>query len=83
MSENNLTPLPQNWTVTMTFEEALQLVKVGKKITKLEWNDKRSYCLLADGILQLHKSGEAADILHPWIINDGDLAGTDWVEVNG
>ena len=70
-----------NSVATMAFDQAIRRVIDGKKITKLEWKDKRSYCLLADNLLQLHKAGEAPDKLHPWIINDGDLLGTDWIEL--
>ena len=60
------------------FYGAIELMLAGKRVTRLEWGDKRSYCLLADNILQLHKKGEKENILHPWIINNGDLGGFDW-----
>lgn len=68
-------------SATMTFHQAIDAIVDNKKVTKLEWADRGSYCLLANGILQLHKKGEPAETLHPWIINDGDLMGTDWVEL--
>jgi hypothetical protein len=63
----------------MTFSDAILEIITGKRITREEWNDKRIYCLLKDGLLQLHKAGESNETFHPWIINDGDLLGTDWV----
>jgi len=63
----------------MTFYEALKLIADGKRITKLEWDDKRTYGLLKEGMLQIHKSGEAEEKTHPWIINDGDINGEDFI----
>jgi hypothetical protein len=63
---------------SMTFFEALEKVLEGKRITKLEWDDKRHYGILEEEILQLHKAGEKEETLHPWIISNGDLSGDDW-----
>jgi hypothetical protein len=63
----------------MTFFEALEKVLDGKRITKLEWKDKRHYGILKEEILQIHKAGEKEDLLHPWIISNGDLSGDDFV----
>ena len=63
----------------MSFYQALELVSEGKKITKLEWDDKRTYGFIKDGLLCIHKAGEAEGIDRPWILNDGDLAGDDWI----
>ena len=57
---------------------ALDKVTEGKRISKKEWDDRRSYGLLKDSLLQLHKAGEAEEVTHPWILNDGDLLGWDW-----
>jgi hypothetical protein len=65
----------------LTFFEALKLVADGKKITRLEWDDKHDYGFLRDGLLQLHKNGESDEVFHPWLINDGDLYGEDWIIV--
>ena len=63
----------------MTFFEALVfLAKENKRITRVEWADKRVYGLLKEGMIQIHKAGEAEETTHPWIINDGDLMGEDW-----
>ncbi len=63
----------------LSFFEALKAVKEGKKITKLEWNDKQVYGFLYNNnnnILCLHqKNGE----INSWILNDGDLLGNDWI----
>ena len=83
-------PLPKKVTnngkkvapmIIMSFFDALRLIPDGKRITKLEWSDKRTYGLLKDGLLQVHKAGEAEETTHPWIINDGDLIGTDFIVV--
>ena len=72
MGEMNI----QTAQVTMTFMDALQAVIDGKRVTKLEWHDDNAYCELRNGHLQLHKSDGR---WYDWIINDGDLAGTDWI----
>ena len=63
----------------LNFTEALGQILEGHRITKLEWGDKRAYGYLKDGLLQIHKAGESSEIFHPWILNDGDLVGLDWI----
>jgi hypothetical protein len=73
-------PVPQklNKIQTLTFFEALKQVADGKKITKLEWNDKDIYGELVDGKVTIHlKDG----LSHPWTISDGDLNGSDWIVI--
>ena len=67
---------------TMSFYEALQQLAEGKKIKRLEWdnaNYPEAYMLLKDGKVQLYKAGKFYDV----IINDGDLAGLDWIVLEG
>lgn len=68
-----------NTEVHMGFAEAIGKMLEGKKVTKLEWGDVRSYGFMKDTFLTLHKKGEAEDVTHPWLLNDGDLTGWDWV----
>ena len=63
------------------FYGAIDAMLQGKRVTRLEWKDKRTYCLLQDDILQIHKKGEKEKLIHPWIINNGDLGGLDWYEL--
>jgi hypothetical protein len=63
----------------MNFAQAIEAILDDKKVTRKEWNDVRHYGFLKDNFLQLHKAGEAEEITHPWILNDGDLLGTDWI----
>lgn len=60
------------------FHGAIDEILDGKRVTRLEWKDKRTYCLLKDDMLQIHKKGEKEANLHPWIVNNGDLGGLDW-----
>ena len=62
----------------MDFPDALRQVKLGKKITKLEWGDKDIYGFMNDNILSLHKTD---GVNYKWIINDGDLMGEDWITI--
>ena len=64
--------------IELDFHGAIEEMVKGKRITRKEWKDVRTYCLLKDGLLQIHKKGEAEDKIHPWIINDGDLERLDW-----
>ena len=60
--------------VTLTFSKALEALVHGATITRLEWDDPTVYGKLRDGILMLHRHGD----WFQWIINEGDLRGTDW-----
>ena len=62
----------------MSFTDAIKALLEGKRITKVEWGDKRHYGLLEDYILMLHKAGEAEKDTHPWILSEEDLVGEDW-----
>ena len=61
--------------LNMSFAEAIDVLLAGRRITKLEWNDLTIYGELRNGILMLHRDGE----WFQWLINEGDLLGTDWV----
>lgn len=80
MIDQSPTSVPEKlFTKGENFFDALKKLADGDSITRLEWEDKRWYCLLKDGIVQIHKPGEKSDKLHAWIINDGDLKAEDWV----
>lgn len=69
---------------TMSFFDALKETLDGKKIHKLEWEDKEYYGYLKNAKLFLHKpAGDAeksrAGTDHSWTISEGDLIGEDWV----
>ena len=79
---NNLTPMLTLSTppapMTMDFYDAIKAIMDLKIVRRLEWGNE-DYCLLESGILKIFTKGK----LHNWIINDGDVLGTDWVEVKG
>ena len=60
------------------FSTAIAKILQGSRVTRLEWNDVRWYCFMKDGLLSIHKAGEASDTFRAWIINDGDISGKDW-----
>ena len=62
----------------MNFSSAINMVVNGKKISKLEWNNREEYGVLKDGFLMLHKPD---DQFYKWIISEGDLMGTDWIVI--
>jgi hypothetical protein len=69
-------PRIQSKPVYLTFPEAIKAVILGKRINKLEWNDKSIYGFLGtDGHLKINLPEKLSD----WILNDGDLNGIDWI----
>jgi hypothetical protein len=63
----------------MTFPEAIKQVIEGKVITKLEWGDENIYGALLAGRLKIHKDDNK---FYDWILNDGDLTGTDFIVIS-
>ena len=64
--------------IEMDFMEALRVVIEGKKITKLDWENRATYVTLRGGFLSIHQDGKWSRLL----VSDGDLLGEDWVMVN-
>ena len=48
---------------SMTFGEALEAMKAGKKVSRAGWNGKGMYLYLADGKLLTHEIGDEAILL--------------------
>ena len=79
-------PIKKN-TVTklapdMTFPQAVQEIIDGKRVSKREWADPESYGFTNDNgegtvVLSLRKDGTN----HQWVLNWGDLTGTDYFVV--
>ena len=63
-------PVPQ-----LDFSQAIAEILSGKTVTKLEWNDKDYYGVLADNRLRLHKPDGQ---LYDWILSEGDMSGKDY-----
>jgi hypothetical protein len=74
-------PLPEiTLDPKISFQQAMEAVASGKRVTKKEWADVRRWVKMADqGLIYTHHPGEEDAVLHPWIFNDGDILGTDWV----
>ena len=67
---------------TMSFYEALRLTATrGAKITKTEWKDKGVYGMMKDAVLQIYMDGREGKKFYHWILNEGDISGTDWIVV--
>lgn len=62
----------------MDFYSALRLVEQGHNVARASWGNS-DYCTMHDGKLYIYR--ETTNQLHPWIINDGDMAGLDWEAV--
>jgi len=59
---------------TMSFPDAMRMIKEGKSVTRVSWGNK-DYCLLKDGWLTIFTK----DQFFVWKVNDGDIEGEDWV----
>lgn len=62
--------------VLMNFNQAMEVVVIGKKVHKLQWKDKEYYGFLEKDVLILHNPEGTTD---RWILSKGDLEGTDYV----
>jgi len=63
---------------TIGFPLVVARVLEGKRFTRKEWNNREIHVLLRNGRLQIHKAdGNYYDL----IVSDGDLVGSDWIEV--
>jgi hypothetical protein len=60
---------------TVDFGTALNAVAAGKKIARMEWENKEEYGFLRATILHIFRDGAE----HVWRVNDGDILATDWV----
>ena len=83
MSEQTMSPTPKilkadTPQLGMTFPEAMKEVIDGKKVHKLEWENKEFYGFLNAEFLSLHKPDGKN---YQWIVNDGDMMGTDWIVI--
>ena len=65
----------------ITFSVAIEVLLDKGRITRKEWEDKRSYVIMADDILSIHKAGESNETLRPWIISEADLMADDWIKL--
>ena len=78
--ENTTSPTPQKTRAKeqnhLNFPDAMKQVILGKKIHKLEWEDKGFYGFLNGEFLSLHKPDGKN---YKWIMNDGDLQGDDYI----
>lgn len=65
---------------TMTIGAAMDEVRKGSKVRRLEWEDEKVYASMKDGLLKLFtiKDGQKEYGFHEWIISDGDIHGEDY-----
>jgi hypothetical protein len=72
----NVSPVapPRSPEAHMSFPAAMHEIIKKHRITKREWNDPNTYCLLKDGVLMINLK----DGLHQWVISEADMMGTDW-----
>ena len=72
-------PLPvESGEVLLDFPQAIREVIAGKKVTKLEWNNKNTYISIKEGFLMIFIDGKISRL----ILQEADLVGKDWVVIN-
>ena len=80
MEETTTSPKVEETTqlnqTPINFPQAMEKVIEGKKVHKLEWEDRTYYGFLNGEFLSLHKSDGKN---YKWIVNAGDLNGTDYI----
>ena len=64
---------------TMDFGSALEKAVEGKKVRRLEWEDKGIYLIFKNDQLMIFLTKD--NMLHGLIVSLGDVLGTDWVVV--
>lgn len=64
--------------ITFDFSVAVSKLNAGKKIRRLEWEDKNEYGVMKDGFLMIHRP-DGKDYI--WKLSDGDLEATDWMVI--
>jgi len=67
-------PVPVKKIETLNFYDALREVTIGKKITRVSWENNETYLFLAGEFLMIH-IGEKD---HQLIVSRGDIEGIDW-----
>jgi len=66
---------------TMNFAAALEQAMEGKRIRRLEWEDRRIYVAFVDEMLMIYTTANGK--LHPLTLSTGDVLGEDWVIAKG
>jgi hypothetical protein len=61
------------------FPDAIKDVLGGAHVTRMAWGDVKTFIIMADGFLCIHKSDEDDGVLHALMISEGDLTAEDWI----
>lgn len=65
----------------MTFTGAIQEIVMGKRVSRLEWNDRSVYCGIFSSTLMIYR-GDEDELWHPWNVSAGDMIAVDWYLVD-
>lgn len=69
---------PQEIMDGMSFIDALKIILLGKKVHKIEWDDREFYLQINEGRLRLHKpDGKWYD----FITSETDMLGEDYIQI--
>lgn len=62
------------------FGECLKkLVVDGGKFKRSSWGESKAYITIRDGKLVVFDVSD--DLLHPCVVSEGDIMGTDWIRI--
>jgi len=70
---HNLSPVSPKTEKLVDFYEALKAVSLGKRVTKLEWENPNIYILMNKEHLQI-----MLEDYHDLIVSSADMDGEDW-----
>lgn len=68
-------PIKTQEVIELTFFDAVREMIEGKRVTKKEWGDNNTYCLMANEHLSIHINNKIND----WIVSQADIQGIDWI----
>lgn len=74
MEEITTSPSKTGEKQLMGFSDALMEMLLGKKVTKVEWNNVEEYGFMKDEILSIHRNGKD----HGWLVSRADIEGEDF-----
>ena len=65
--------------MAMSFNSAIDHLLAGERITRLGWDDSKTYILIQENCLRIHKS--VTGLFHNLIVQQADMEADDWIIV--
>jgi hypothetical protein len=61
--------------IRLDWPNATRALILGQKVTRLAWDDDKTYLVIAEKFLRIHQHGQLAQLL----VSDEDMFADDWV----